>query len=57
MKSLKITFAVLSLLVLTVSGTSSDKFNDDNDTTFEQSKPSYDLITHTRKNATVEKNS
>ena len=56
MKALKITFAMLSLLFFTVSGTSVEKFNNENETSFKQSKPTYDLITHTRKKTDFEKN-
>ena len=53
MKSLKITFAVLSLLVLTVSGTSPDSFENENVSQNEKVSTTYDLLAHKRKSRVI----
>ena len=49
MKSLKITFAVLSLLVLTVSGTSLESVEKNDVTKIEQTNYEYDLFAHQKR--------
>tara|TARA_B100000809_G_scaffold266055_1_gene327112 strand:+ start:1952 stop:2122 length:171 start_codon:yes stop_codon:yes gene_type:complete len=50
MKTLKITFLLLAVLLLTVSGQSSDVVADSNETTYETQKQ-YDLLAHAKKKA------
>lgn len=55
MKSLKITLLVLTVLLLTVSGQSSDAVTDSNETTYKTQKQ-YDLLAHAKKNRTIKSN-
>ncbi len=50
MNTLKITFLLLAILLLTVSGQSSDVVVDSNETTYETQKQ-YDLLAHAKKKA------
>ena len=50
MDTLKITFLLLAILLLTVSGQSSDVVVDSNETTYETQKQ-YDLLAHAKKKA------
>jgi hypothetical protein len=53
MKTLKITFLLLAILLLTVSGQSSDALSNDEVTTYEtQSK--YDLLVHAKSKKNLE---
>ena len=56
MKSLKITFAVLSLLVLTVSGTSYSSVEENDVSKVEKTTIEYDLIAHTKDGRILNKN-
>ena len=55
MKALKITFAMLSLVVLTVSGTSSDTVNVEENSGSTETNYNYDLIAHTKEGRVLEK--
>lgn len=54
MKTLKITIALIAVLLLTVSGVQPETNNvSNNDPTYKE-KASYDLLAHTKKKATVQ---
>lgn len=55
MKTLKITFLLLAVVLLTVSGQSSDSVKTTETETYETTK-SYDLMAHAKKKAKVVKN-
>lgn len=55
MKTLKITFLLLAVLLLTVSGQSSDSVADSNEPTYKTQKQ-YDLLAHAKKNRTLKTN-
>ena len=49
MKTLKITFALLAVLLLTVSGQSTDTLSNDNVDSYDKNVTKYDLLAHSRK--------
>lgn len=53
MKSLKITLLLVAVLLLTVSGQSSDTVADTNEPTYKEHK-SYNLLAHTKKKLKVQ---
>jgi major membrane immunogen (membrane-anchored lipoprotein) len=53
MKTLKITFLLLAVLLLTVSGQSSDSVADSNEPTYKTQKQ-YDLLAHAKKRVKLE---
>ncbi|WP_431133725.1 hypothetical protein [Psychroserpens mesophilus] len=55
MKTLKITFLLLAVVLLTVSGQSSDTVADNNEPTYKTQKQ-YDLLAHAKKNRTLKPN-
>lgn len=55
MKTLKITFLLLAVVLLTVSGQSSDTVVDTDETTF-KTQTQYDLLVHNKKKKTLEDN-
>lgn len=55
MKTLKITFLLLAVVLLTVSGQSSDTVVDNNEPTFNTQKQ-YDLLAHAKKLKTLNPN-
>lgn len=55
MKTLKITFLLLAVVLLTVSGQSSDTVADNNEPTFKTQKQ-YDLLAHSKKKAKLQPN-
>lgn len=48
MKTLKITFLLLAILLLTVSGQSSDTVKNDGANTYKQTESHYNLLAHVR---------
>ena len=52
MKTLKITFLLLAVLLLTVSGQSSDSVADSNEPTY-KSHTQYDLLAHAKKGRVI----
>ncbi|MFT5242111.1 MAG: hypothetical protein ACJA1H_001229 [Glaciecola sp.] len=52
MNTLKITFLLLAVLLLTVSGQSSDVVSDSNETTYKTQKQ-YDLLAHAKKKTKI----
>ena len=55
MKTLKITLLLVAVLLLTVSGQTSDAVSDTDETTYKTQKQ-YDLIAHNKKKKTLETN-
>lgn len=52
MKTLKITLLLLGVVLLTVSGTSSDTVNNEDEITYKE-KSTYDLLAHAKKKRRV----
>ncbi|RIA08520.1 hypothetical protein OE09_0334 [Flavobacteriaceae bacterium MAR_2010_72] len=53
MKTLKITFLLLAILLLTVSGQSSDTLKNDQAETYKKSEAKYYLLAHTKDKITL----
>lgn len=49
MKTLKITLALVAVLLLTVSGVQSENVTNDNEPTYKETKTTYDLTAHVKK--------
>lgn len=53
MKTLKITFLLLAILLLTVSGQSSDTLKNDQADTYKKSETTYYLLAHSKERVTL----